>query len=39
MKRQKNIFDDSYKVGKGKEMVNQQKKLPLFLSPRSGDII
>ena len=24
VKREKNIFDDSYQVGKGKEMVNQQ---------------
>ena len=32
VKRHKNIFDDSYQIGKGKEMINQQK-LPLFLSP------
>ena len=25
MNTQKNIFDDSYQIGKGKEMVKQQK--------------
>ena len=28
VKRQKNIFDDSHQVGKGKDMVNQQKNCP-----------
>ena len=28
VKRHKNIFDDSYQIGKGKEMINQQKNCP-----------
>ena len=28
VKRHKNIFDDSYQIGKGKKMINQQKNCP-----------
>ena len=31
-KRQKNIFDDSYQIGKGKKMINQQKIAPFLIT-------
>ena len=32
VKRHKNIFDDSYQIGKGKEMINQQKIAPFLIT-------